>query len=81
MTKRTILPERQVHQRIYDEARGDCFTCCIATILGLKYEDVPTWVADAYDRKKPHEAWDDILEWLRRQNLHLITVSWDDLND
>lgn len=33
-----------VYQRIDDPARGDCFKCCVRTLLGLDYDDVPNFV-------------------------------------
>lgn len=78
---KTELYTHPVYQRIVDAGRGDCLTACIATLLGVDYEYVPTWVADCYDDKKPHEVWDRMGEWLRRQNLHLLTIAFDDLND
>jgi hypothetical protein len=44
-----------VFQRIICENRGDCMTCCIATLLDLPYEQVPTWLADAYDHTKAND--------------------------
>jgi hypothetical protein len=38
-----------VFQRIICENRGDCLSCCIASILDLPYEQVPPWLAVAYD--------------------------------
>ena len=33
-----------VYQRIISPTHGDCFKCCLCTLLGLKYEDVPNFV-------------------------------------
>lgn len=44
-----------VYQRIISPTHGDCFKCCLCTLLGLKYEEVPNfvemehWFARAYD--------------------------------
>jgi hypothetical protein len=38
-----------VFQRIISATRGDCMSCCIATILDMPYEQVPAFVAVAYD--------------------------------
>ena len=35
---------KKVYQRIVDPQRGDCYKCCIASILGLEYEDVPNFI-------------------------------------
>lgn len=72
---------RYVPQRIIDAKRGDCMTACIATLLGLPYEDVPTWVADAFDRHDIHEGYPEMLAWIRERGWHLRTISWRCLND
>lgn len=33
-----------VYQRIISPTHGDCFKCCLCTLLGLKYEEVPNFV-------------------------------------
>ena len=35
---------KKVYQRIHDPRRGDCFKCCIASILELEYDDVPNFI-------------------------------------
>ena len=82
-----------VHQRIIDPHRGDCQTACVATLLDLPYEAVPTWLADAMDaylahqtdpqgrRAQPHDWHDAMVAWLRARNLHLLSLSWDHVQD
>ena len=41
---------KKVYQRIVDPARGDCYKCCIASILGLEYEDVPNFIEFGEER-------------------------------
>ena len=68
----------KVYQRIIDQGRGDCFTAAIASIFELPYEQVPTWVADAFDAGKPHRAWHDINAWLRERGFHQVTIKWEE---
>lgn len=72
---------KPVFQRIVDAGRGDCQTAAVASILELPYEQVPTWVADAFDARLPHEAHDRMLQWFREHGFHYLTIAWDDLND
>jgi hypothetical protein len=41
----------KIDQRILEEGKtvGDCFKSCVATVLGLNYEDVPHFVAESAD--------------------------------
>lgn len=34
-------------ERIFMKHRNDCYTCCLAMILGLQYEEVPRFIDDA----------------------------------
>ncbi len=70
-----------IQQRIVDQHRGDCMTACIASVLERSYESVPTWVADAYDAGDATDAQAAMTAWLRERNMHLLSVSWDHLND
>jgi hypothetical protein len=75
-----------VFQRIICENRGDCLSCCIASILDLTYDAVPTWLADAYDHTAAGDLrldgsrwhlhhWDEQkTQWLRERGWHLLTV-------
>lgn len=35
---------KKVYQRIDDPRHGDCYKCCIASILGLEYDEVPHFI-------------------------------------
>lgn len=35
---------KKVYQRIIDPKKGDCFKCCIASLLELDYDEVPNFV-------------------------------------
>lgn len=51
---------KKVYQRIIDPNKGDCFKCCIASLLELDYDEVPNfveqedWFGDAIDFCKEH---------------------------
>ena len=51
---------KKVYQRIIDPKKGDCFKCCIASILELDYDEVPNfveqedWFGAAIDFCKEH---------------------------
>ena len=83
-----------VMQRIVDKHRGDCQSACIASLLELPYEQVPTWIAEAFDKEialgmgMAHTtamaelgAFKAMTAWLREKGWHLLQVGWDDLND
>jgi hypothetical protein len=83
-----------IFQRILCKDRGDCMTACIASLLNLPYDSVPTWVADAHDDfTKPEDpnappgplghygAQHRMTVWLRERGLHLLEISWDNLRD
>jgi hypothetical protein len=60
---------KKVYQRIIDPMKGDCFKCCICSILELDYDDVPNfvesehWFLDAHDfcLKHGYELYTDTL--------------------
>ena len=35
---------KRIDQRTIDKDIGDCWTCCIAMVMGLPYEEVPHFV-------------------------------------
>lgn len=51
---------KKVYQRIIDPKKGDCFKCCIASLLELDYDEVPNfveqedWFGAAIDFCKEH---------------------------
>lgn len=56
-----------VAQRIVDPDRGDCFSACIASILELPLDSVPTIHGD--------DNWDRWLAWFRGANATLICLT------
>lgn len=69
---------RPVPQRItdHDPTRGlygDCFKCCLASVLELPYEDVPNFFA--YPGEDPWPGWDACIEWLDQRGLFLFYQS------
>lgn len=66
---------KPVPQRItdHDPARGlygDCFKCCLASILELPYEDVPHFFA--YNSGDPWPGWDACIDWLGERGMFLF---------
>jgi len=47
---------------------GDCWRCCIATILGLRAEDVPNFVEE-------ENWWDAATAWLAERGKSMVYVS------
>lgn len=52
---------KKIYQRIDDPRHGDCYKCCIASILDLEYEEVPhfiemgdNWLLEAQKFFKEH---------------------------
>lgn len=53
-----------VYQKIIDSKNGDCLKCCVATLLGLEYDDVPNFI------EHNHGDWlSSMREFLDRYNL------------
>jgi len=48
----------KIYQRQIHEGKGDCMKCAIATLLGLKYEEVPHFL----DFENPNTAMADFME-------------------
>jgi len=70
-----------VFQRIIEQHRGDCFTAALASILELRYEDVPCFLAEAVDAGQPHRWHAAMITWLQALGLRLHQVAWKDFND
>lgn len=50
---------KKVYQKIIDPMKGDCFKCCICSLLELEYEDVPNFIES--------ERWYlDVLDFLHK---------------
>lgn len=45
----------------------DCFSCCVATILGYRYEDVPVFFD--YEDKDPYIGWTAFGKWLEGRSM------------
>ena len=70
-----------VYQKVFDKGRGDCFNAALASILDLKYEDVPAFITEAADFGQPHR-WDKALRvWLYALGFRLHIVAWKDFRD
>ena len=39
---------KKVYQRIIDPNKGDCFKCCLASLLELDYDEVPNFVEEKH---------------------------------
>ena len=70
-----------VFQRISDQGRGDCFSAALASILDLRYEDVPAFVTEAADFGQLHRWHDALVVWLRILGLRMHEVSWKEFRD
>lgn len=60
MGLRPVIPVAQRQLYVAGEQAGDCWKCCLASILELPYEDVPHFIEVAGD-----EWWNATLEWMR----------------
>lgn len=62
----------KVMQTRTDE-KGNCFSACLATMLGLQIEDVPNFfdLSDGDDDL----WWASVREWLKPRNLGLLTIN------
>lgn len=54
---------KYVDQTLFGDGNGDCFRACLATVLGLRPEFVPHFVA------KPSSWWTDLGAWLGDRGL------------
>ncbi len=54
----TLEGDSTMKRTMHDmRTNSDCLRCCIATILHMKYEDVPDFVADHHDWFGPLVNW------------------------
>lgn len=60
------------------EPPGDCWTCCLATILQLPYEDVPNEMDHWKPGMTPMQSWRpymlEVHDWLANRGLMLVEV-------
>jgi len=65
-----MTPQDQQH---IDPKTGDCFRCCVASILDLSWRDVPNFM------EHPGDAWwTAVQEWLAARNLRCEVALADD---
>ena len=68
---------KKVYQRIIDPGKGDCFKCCIASLLELDYDEVPNfveqedWFGAAIDFCREH-GYDLTYKMYFNSNVHYI---------
>ncbi len=58
------VPQRIVG-RLRDEQRGDCFKCCVASVLHRNYEEVPHFVQQEEAKRRYHI--DLLNDWLAEE--------------
>jgi hypothetical protein len=59
-----MIPVEQRQLYVPGESTGDCWKCCIASILELPYEDVPHFV-EQEERGEVASYWNETLAFLR----------------
>lgn len=68
---------QKVYQKIIDPKIGDCFKCCVASLLELDYDDVPnfiesrSWFSDAVKFLKEKE-YELSYKWLFNPNFRYL---------
>jgi hypothetical protein len=72
---------KPVFQRIICNRRGDCLTAAVASLMELPYEQVPTWVPDAYDAGDETLWHNAYMKWLNDRGLFALTIEYRNLND
>ncbi len=67
-----------VFQKVVDPGKGDCWRCCIASILELNVDCVPNFVGES-DHSKGILAEDLVRKWLKDRGLFLLEIFlWND---
>lgn len=62
---------------VYSERHGDCFSACVASILELRYEEVPMFFDGAgEDRLATQEEDRKLREWFNRRGLAYVEFGW-----
>lgn len=60
---------------VYQQEENDCFSCCIATFLGLRHIDVPNFARDTYaDGSLPDSR--KLLNWFRDRGYNYLQMAW-----
>lgn len=73
-----MIPVEQRQLYVPDESTGDCWKCCIASILELPYEDVPHFV-EQEERGEVESWWNETIGFLRPRGLTMATFGlWGD---
>jgi hypothetical protein len=64
---------KPVNQKVISQGKGDCWRCCIASILELNADDVPNFVGDS-DHSKGIIAEDLARKWLAERGLFILEI-------
>jgi hypothetical protein len=63
---------KPVHQTVFGESSGNCWSACLASILEVPIEDVPNFCGDP----ACNENWfSDTDKWLQERGLRIIDVT------
>jgi hypothetical protein len=65
---------RHIYQRIIDKDIGDCYTACLASILGLAYEEVPQFLKKLTEQGKEYRFYVEVADWLNKLGLNYVQV-------
>lgn len=65
-----MIPVEQRQLYVAGEQAGDCWKCCLASILELPYEDVPHFIEVA--ERNGSSWWNETLEWLRPRGFTIV---------
>lgn len=66
-----MIPIEQRQLYIAEKQSGDCWKCCLASILELSYEDVPHFVEEG--EREYTSWWNATQAWLREQGYVIAT--------
>jgi hypothetical protein len=73
-----VIPVEQRQLFVPDESTGDCWKCCIASVLELPYEDVPHF-AEMEEAGTVQSYWNTTQEFLRPRGFLLAHFGlWGD---
>lgn len=56
--------------KVYQKKNNDCFSACLATLLGMNLEDVPNFFEAGQDKNWSDIFRQDVIPWVR-------TLGWD----
>ena len=73
-----MIPVEQRKLYVAGEQTGDCWKCCLASILELDYDDVPHFV-EQEERGEADSWWNATQQWLRPRGFVLAQFGlWGD---